>query len=237
MMKLRASRLSAAAVAAVVLILMAGSAAIASNMGFKMNRHLCGPGVNLGKNWVSLPYNNPYGNVAGLCSQLGLTSSGFSPAKVTTIDASSTGVPPTISCGTTAATGPAATLVPSRGYQIEDSTKDVIIVGSHNPALSVNLYSPGVSPKGKNWFGVPYHTTWTNVKQFCDSVGLVSTGFTQDSVTLLNGCSTTTPPTIACGASAATGASANFILGYFIQVTVPSAAGTGGVKTFIPAHY
>src|SRR5436309_7283677 len=72
----KTGRLTAAVVLAAALILVAGGVSTASNMGFKINKGLFlapgGPnnnGPNVGVNYVSLPYNNPYGTLAGICTQ------------------------------------------------------------------------------------------------------------------------------------------------------------------------
>src|SRR5206468_1403229 len=62
---------------AVAIILAAGGVAVASNMGFKLNRILViDPDANsvnnVGKNYVSIPFYNPYPTWADACAAWGL---------------------------------------------------------------------------------------------------------------------------------------------------------------------
>jgi len=81
MIRLRSMRPTLAVLLAAVLIVAAGGAAVASNMGFKFNKPLV-KGSVFG-NWTAIPYNNPYGTFLGLCTQTGLTTSGFSQSGIT----------------------------------------------------------------------------------------------------------------------------------------------------------
>jgi len=83
MMRFRPSRLTLAVVLAAATILAAGGAAVASNMGFKMNKGLTeGPTNQPGKGemWTSIPFNNPYGSAAGFCTQTGLKAAITGPS-------------------------------------------------------------------------------------------------------------------------------------------------------------
>src|SRR5213594_1155923 len=84
MTRIKTMRSAVAVLLAAALILAAGGAAVASNMGFKLNMALAAAGAGaVGDNWVSIPYNNPYttGCIApvpagqscfdGLCAALG----------------------------------------------------------------------------------------------------------------------------------------------------------------------
>ena len=82
MLKLRSLQGRVYFLQAVVMILVAGGVSVASNMGFKMNKAIViDPDQNLvnqpGKNFVSLPYNNPYATAQDLCNQTGLVQ--FNP--------------------------------------------------------------------------------------------------------------------------------------------------------------
>src|SRR2546428_780509 len=75
MIRFKPSRTTVAAVVAVVLVIAAGGAAVASNMGFKMNKALYPPNAakpGSGDMWTSLPYNRPYNFYSDLCTQLAL---------------------------------------------------------------------------------------------------------------------------------------------------------------------
>jgi len=169
-MKRHTSRHSVlAALLVVAVILVAGSAAIASNAGFKFNMPitlLSGSGGLQGHNWVSLPYFNPYASRNDLCSACGLTD--FS-ASITTI--STAGAVNQQQCGAAA-----APLVAGEGIRIiqpAGGPSNCIIVGSHDPSLSINLPGPAASAgAGKFWFAVPYHATATTRNELCAQMGL-----------------------------------------------------------------
>src|SRR5437667_12878257 len=78
MIRFKPSRLTVVVTLSAILIVMAGSGVVASNMGFKMNKAFFGraanKGVPTGDNWISLPYNRPYKTYADLCAGLGLPS-------------------------------------------------------------------------------------------------------------------------------------------------------------------
>lgn len=232
MLKMRSTRLTVAVMAAVVIIAVAGSVAIASNMGFKLNKAIILSGAGqIGSNWTSIPYNNPYGNVGAFCTQTGLTSSGLTRASATVLN-ETTGLPTTVSCGSTAAA--ALTLIPGKGLQIRQpnvagAPTSIIIVGSHNPTLSITVPKSGTGQIGNYWFSVPYHTTAVSANDLCLSSGLTSSGLTRASVTRLNA-ATGLPTTVSCGSTAA--AALSLVLGEFVQLREPN-----GPKTFIPAHF
>ena len=76
MIRFKPSRLTAAIALSAVVIVLAGGGAVASNMGFKMNKALFGRAAGqaspVGDNWVSLPYNKPYSCYSDLCTQAAL---------------------------------------------------------------------------------------------------------------------------------------------------------------------
>src|SRR2546425_1928187 len=90
MMKLKSSRLRAVVVVTAALaILAAGGAAIASNMGFKLNQPeypLAQVTNAVGDNWNSLPFNDPYQFISNFCTDTGLLTTVGSQALVTYID-------------------------------------------------------------------------------------------------------------------------------------------------------
>src|SRR6266850_6586166 len=103
MIRFKPSQTTVAAVVAVVLIVAAGGAAVASNMGFKMNKGLFPPNAakpGAGDNWASIPFNRPYSTYTDLCSQLGL------PNVTTTVLQINpeTGATQSCTCGTAACT-------------------------------------------------------------------------------------------------------------------------------------
>jgi hypothetical protein len=153
-MRFKPSRLNVVVACCAVLIVLAGSGAIASNMGFKLNKPLYPGPAPAGQNWVSLPFTKPYITYADLCAQLGL------PNLTTTVlqRIPETGAAQSCLCGTAACTPlkldlsnlPAASLVsgvpaPYLAVRITGNglvATGNIIVGSHNPTMSVLLRRP-----------------------------------------------------------------------------------------------
>jgi hypothetical protein len=241
MMKLRSSRPALAVIAAGVLILAAGGAAVASNMGFKLNKGLVPGGAgNIGRNWVSIPYNNPYtaGCLASapncakaLCDSLALPG-GIGQTLIRNLN-EVTGATTSTNCptATTTTTGNGFPLVAGKAIDIRPpstwpATGSVIIVGSHNPTRSITVPDAGAGQIGRLWFAVPYHTTAVTTRDLCLSSGLTSTigGAT---ITRLN------PNTGAFqNAPCASNPGLTLTLGEGVQITEPQ-----GPKTFIPAHF
>src|SRR5262245_7580139 len=97
-------------------MLVAGGAVTASNTGFKHNHALAQSGAGqIGNNWTSIPFFNPYGNAGAFCTQTGLITSGG--LRDTIADANpNTGATTSVSCGTAGATS--LVLTPGRGIRI-----------------------------------------------------------------------------------------------------------------------
>jgi hypothetical protein len=232
MMNQKSSRLTVAVLVVAVALLVAGGAAVASNMGFKLNKPITLAGAGqVGSNWTSVPYNNPYGTVGQLCSQTGLTSTGTIRASGTVLN-ETTGAFTTVQCGTSAAN--ALTLIPGKGLSLRQpnltgAPTSIIIVGSHNPTLSLTIPDAGAGQVGSFWFAVPYHTTAVSANDLCLSIGLTSTGTIRASVTRLNA-ATGAFTTVQCGTSAAQNLA--LVLGEHISLREPN-----GPKSFSPAHF
>lgn len=258
MIRFKPSRTTVAVALSAVVIILAGSGAVASNMGFKLNKALLPPGTVTpgagGDNWVSIPYNRPYTTVADLCTQLGLPT-GTSMQQFAPL----TGVPLNCSCGVgTGCAGqrldqdqlPAAQKVnglpaPYLGIRARNAnfttSTSAIIVGSHNPTQAVLLNAiPSAScPSafgtsaniGGVWFSVPYHTTAVTANDLCTQAGLGTGAATVSRQPI----GTTPLVTGSCGFS-----SANFslVLGEAVKIrrTVGSPANCATL-TFIPAHF
>lgn len=229
----KTSRLTVAVLVVAVAMLIAGGASVASNMGFKMNKPLVFSGAGqIGSNWTSVPYNNPYGNAGQLCSQTGLTSALLPRATITVLN-ETTGAFTQVSCGTPAANGLA--LIPGKGLAIRQSStpagapSSIIIVGSHNPSLSLTIPDAGAGQIGSFWFAVPYHTTAVTAADLCSSIGLTSATLPRATVSRLNP-STGAFTQVSCGTAAATGLS--LVLGEHVALREPN-----GPKSFIPAHF
>jgi hypothetical protein len=228
-------------VVATVMLAVAGTA-IASNMGFKLNKGLILAGTGqIGNNWTSIPYFNPYVTFGGFCTQAGLPSTGLTSARAALVDLNpNTGVFFSAVCGTTQATG--HNLTPGWGVRIRPpaspAVNSIIIVGSHNPALSLNIPLAGAGQIGNLWFGVPYHTTAATAQDLCNSIGLVNSGVQRGQITRLNS-TTGVFTTVSCGTSQAAGFT--LTLGESVRIrqqqTSPTPTLPPGGVTFIPAHF
>jgi len=227
-----------AVLVAAALILAMGGAAVASNMGFKMNKPLVqapvGSTSQTGNNWTSIPYHNPYGNIGGLCTQTGMLSSGTLGRNVITTKNYNTvneGFR-TFTCGTSGATGQA--LLPGKMLQIRsfvqtNSPSSLIIVGSHNSGQQIDI------TEGQDyWLSVPYHTTWVTSNDLCTQAGLTSTGTLRGTVTRLN---PGPPAAFQTGTCGSTTTVFNLVLGEGLQVREANAVAGTQVKSFTPAHY
>lgn len=239
MLKHSGSRLTMAVLAAALIVVIAGGVATASNMAFKLNKAFALAGTGqIGDNWTSVPFNNPYTSQGSFCTQVGLVSTGAigAPrATITTVNAN-TGVPTTQTCGTAGAN---AAPMPADGRAVRVRQPNVagaitsgIIVGSHNPSLQVTVPDAGVGTIGDFWFSVPYHTTAVTMNDLCLSSGLTSTGgigVPRAQLTRVNAV-TGVPTTQTCGTTGASGQ--NLVLGEAIRVREPN-----GPKLFFPAHF
>lgn len=241
MLNRKSPHLMLAVVVTAAAILIAGGAAIASNAGFKLNKAItlipAGPASQVGDNWISLPYYQPYGTINGFCTQTGLSSTGGAlvpKAAVTVVDAA-LGAATTFTCGSAGAA--AANLIPGRGYRVRQPTvtgapTSLIIVGSHNPGLQIHLEDAGNGQIGDNWISPPYHTTAVTVNDFCLSSGLSSTGgalVAKATVTRVDA-ALGQAATLTCGSAGAQAGA--LVLGEAVRVREPNAP-----KDFIPAHY
>jgi hypothetical protein len=221
MMKRHTSRHSVlAALLVVAVILVAGGAAIASNAGFKFNMPITtvtGVGGLQGHNWVSLPFFSPYGSRDDLCTACGLSD--FT-ASITTI--STAGAVNQQQCSV----APAA-LIAGEGVRIIAPSGDptnCIVVGSHDPSLSILL--PGPAPSagaGKYWLSVPYHATATTRNELCTQIGL------SDATSFLLSIDPATGSVNQQQCGFAPGA---IILGQSLQVSAAN-----GPLSFTPAHF
>jgi len=232
---LKTSRPMIATFVAAALILAAGTAAVASNMGFKMNKPLVriptGPATQTGNNWTAIPYHNPYGTINGFCTQTGLVSTGLLRTSITTKNyVTDTEGLKSYNCGQTAPLPPA--LVPGKMVQIRQlatGLDSIIIVGSHNSGQTIT------ATEGQDlWFSVPYHTTWVTTDDLCAQSGLTSSGIQKAIITRLNPGPPAAFQTTLCNALATR---FNLVLGEGLQIReVNGTAGTR-VVTFTPAHY
>jgi hypothetical protein len=232
MLRVKTTRLSVAVLAVATIIAVVGSVAIASNMGFKLNKPIVLAGAGqIGSNWTSIPYNNPYGNAGAFCNQTGLVTALVGRATLTVLN-EATGAFTTVGCGTAQAT--ALALTPGKGLQIRQPTAtgaptSIIIVGSHNPALSLTVPKAGTGAVGNFWFSVPYHTTAVSANDLCQSSGLFTTAIIKASLTKLNA---TTGAFTTVNCQSAQAVALQLVLGDHVQLRNPN-----GPNTFIAAHF
>jgi hypothetical protein len=226
------SHFSLAVVLIAAAMLVAGGVVTASNTGFKHNHALAQAGAgNIGSNWTSIPYFNPYGNAGAFCNQTGLITSGG--LRDTILDVNpATGAATSVSCGTAGAN--TLVLTPGRGIRIRRPTSvigttSIIIVGSHNPSLSITVPDSGTGAVGTLWFSVPYHTTAVTAADLCLSSGLTSSGGLRATIQRINP-TTGAATTVSCGTAAA--GTLNLVLGEAVAIREPN-----GPISFIPAHF
>jgi len=256
MIRCKPSRTTVAAVVAVVLIIAAGGAAVASNMGFKMNKGLYPPNAakpGAGDNWASLPYNRPYNSYADLCTQLTLPPG----SQLTQVNPETGTAQGPCTCGTGCATTnrldlsnlplanlPGGVPAPYLGVKIRSTafvagTSSGIVVGSHNPNLQTLLVAinsaacplrPTGAGVGTSWISVPYHTTAVTANDLCVQLGVPTLGAVITRVDPVNG---NTPP-VSCNTAAA--GNLNLVLGEAIKVRRTSAGPCTPIAS-IAAHF
>jgi len=235
------SRLTLAVALVAATMLVAGGVAVASNTGFKINKPLSvvvTTTSQVGTNWTSIPYFNPYGNGANLCAQLGLASTGGVRGLLLKIDAG-TGA----SLGATCGTAGAASFTWNQGQGVRIRNQGVgaptsaIIVGSHNPAASLTVPTPAATGNvGNFWFALPYHTTAITAADLCASVGLQSVGAARGSVGRLNA-ATGSFSSANCGTAGAS--SFVLVLGEAVRLRNAFIAAPNSLPpvNFVPAHF
>jgi hypothetical protein len=229
MTRVKSTRLSVAVVlAAVVIILAAGGVAVASNMGFKLNKPLVANTATSGQNWVAIPMNNPYGTIKNFCTQTGLPSALATTATITAINPVNN-LPTTVTCFAAVAqllpndcTGIRVSVPPSAGLG------SIIIVGSHNPGKTCGIPA-NTAASGQFWFSVPYHTTAVTLKDLCNQIGMASSLASTGQGTRINA-TNNLPDTRTCFSGTSTGL--NLVLGEAIRLLNPTA-----IPSFTPAHY
>lgn len=146
-------------------VLLVAGGLFASNMGFKLNRSLVGPGgLSSGTNTLGLPYNRQIGidNAEQLIVDMRTTGtpansvslvSKFNPLNDSTESYT----------GTTPGQTPFA-LAACECYRTQVTAPvQYVVVGSHDPALACTLKGTGTpvdTQTGTNRFAQPYHATF-----------------------------------------------------------------------------
>jgi hypothetical protein len=166
-------RVFAVAAVGVAAVLVAGGL-VASNMGFKANYHLDALGSNgsvAGAQTLALPYNQQSGlNVAqDLINDINTDAGGSVVDSVSRV-IRATDLKETYSL---TSGGTNFALTPSEGYiVVVTASADYIMVGSHNPALPINLDSAGTngSNSGTQLWSMPYHFTGTTASDLINEI-------------------------------------------------------------------
>ncbi len=224
------SRIAMLAASGVIAALMVGSIVVASNMGFKA-RFTFTTGVS---NWFSPPYTSPYTTADDL-----LLAASPTGGRIERLVPSS---PPAIQFWTGSdGNGVPANFVlkPGEGYDIKpNANSDVIIVGAHDPFVTVPAGQDGIPGGGSTppgfignrdyLFAVPYHTVYQTADDL--SKDMPSGG----RVTRLDQTPGSAPAFIFWTGSDGNGVPPNFLIelgrGYQIR---PTQSGSG----FTPAHF
>jgi hypothetical protein len=249
MFKLK-SHVAVALVGITAMVVLAGGMAVASNTGFKINKSLPpalpAPGnPNAGNSFLSIPYFNPYGNFGSFCTQTGLISIGINRATGQWVNPTTGVTSAPVTCGSAGANAltigflPTSALTPfaaglsirvrNTPLSVAGTPTSIIIVGSHNPSLSVTVPKSGVG-FGDFWFMIPYHTTAVTANDLCLSSGFTSSGLSRATVARLDPTTGVTSAPVNCGSAGAI--AFNLTLGEGIKFREPN-----GPLTFVPAHF
>lgn len=156
----------AAAAVAMLAMTMVADVAVASNMGFKMNKQL-----NTGINLVSTPFRSPLGFARDLCNAFGKGGD----AGVSMTEFSGTGSV-SYTCDQIAVTGFALTK-DGVGVLVINNTAATtgIVVGAHKPGTNVTIKAAGQFPQGTHLYAYPYHTTNAFARDICNDSGMSTT--------------------------------------------------------------
>jgi len=159
-------------VAMAVCLIAAAGALLASNMGFKLNYQLTGPGApnGSGRNTLSLPYfrQSNVDNAQQLMIDIGngaVTSVGIVSRYNEGTD---------LFTGYTGRMGAGSPypLVGGESYLIAmNSTVNYIVVGAHDPSWVTSLDGPGAPGSGRNFYAPPYNITAANAQQIMSDIG------------------------------------------------------------------
>jgi hypothetical protein len=201
-------------VLAAVAVLAIGSAAIASNMGFKISIPLTAGQAK----FVSLPFYNSYTDAASLRNDI-IASGGTS---VSVYDYTGTAWQRYSGGGTGQVNFTITTGTTGKGYEVVSAAavSNWIVVGSHNPSLAISL--TGGQAK---YVSVPYHTTDTTAATLRNEI--IAAGGTSVSVYDYTG---TAWQRYSGGGTG----QVNFNLTAGKAIEVVSAA---SVANWVPAHY
>jgi len=207
-----------AAALAMVAVAVVGDLAVASNMGFKMNKQIV-----KGTNLVALPFRTPTQTAQQLCAVFGKNTAQTALAQFTGAAIQS------YSCDQL--TAGFSLLNKGVGVRIVEGNVGAtgILVGSHIPGQQVTIPDAGAFPVGTLIYAYPYHTTNATARDVCQNGSLT----TVPPAPLLTryGPAGTVDATYTCDQTAAPGFPLR--LGEGVQVSGEN----NGPKVFVPSHY
>jgi hypothetical protein len=207
-----------AAALAMVFVAVLGDLAVASNMGFKMNKQIV-----KGTNLVALPFRTPTQTAQQLCAVFAKTTSATSVAQFTGAAIQS------YTCDQT--TAGFNLLNKGVGVRIVEATAAAsgILVGSHIPGQSVTIPDAGAFPNGTIIYAYPYHTTNVTAANICQNASL--TAVAPAPLLVRYGPAGQVDGTYTC--DAAPGSAFALRLGEGVQISNE----TNGPKVFVPSHF
>jgi len=209
-------------------VLVAGGL-VASNMGFKANYLMDGPGANgsaSGTNLLGLPYNQQTSIVTAedLINDIN-TDAGASVVASVARKIRTTDLPEFY----TGFSGVNFSITPGEGYTVVvTSSVNYIIVGSHDPSLITQLDGPGDngSASGTQEWSYPYHSTSATAEDLINEINAAAGASVVASVT--RKIRTTDLPEFYTGFS---GVNFSLTVGEAYTIVV-----TNGVA-FVPSHF
>jgi hypothetical protein len=143
----------------------------ASNMGFKLNYPLTGPGAAPidGTNTLGLPYNQQTNllDVEDLLADINATAGGNVVVSIQRFVKATGGLETYTPAG-----GTNFPLTAGEGYRVKvNAPVNYIIVGSHDPTLTLTLTGPAAAPvDGTNEFAFPYHGVASNADELLQEI-------------------------------------------------------------------
>jgi hypothetical protein len=172
MIKNRKVMFTALTLVGVAALVLAGGLA-ASNMGFKLNLPLKaqGAGSASGSNYVALPYNQQVGLVTAKDWFVDIGANG--PVQVINRHNPATDSFDFYTFGGGNLPPNGFNLEPGKSYIVKvGADQNYIIVGSHNPGLTVTLHAQGAgSASGTNYYSHPYHGIAANARELFEEIG------------------------------------------------------------------
>ncbi|MGH9868227.1 MAG: hypothetical protein ACREAA_08705 [Candidatus Polarisedimenticolia bacterium] len=220
-----------AAALAMVLVAVVGDLAVASNMGFKMNKQLV-----RGTNYVALPFRGPLQHSRALCEAFGVLSGSLNAISVGVTQFN--GVGPLAHTCNLATDGPAL-LLKGNGVRIIDAraqfpapgpTSTGILVGAHIPSQAFTVLDDGPGNVGLHIYGYPYHTTNAFARDICLNGAFTATVVADSPALTFYGATGGVSGTHTC--NLLTNGPA-LRLGEAVKILNE----TNGPKTFVPSHF